>query len=186
MNEYEREQAFTDRYGEALMNKVAASFGCNNIERVVDRDTQIRGVDYFIWKTAIRSIKQEVDIKIDHYNNHNFAFELSSQYNGIGEASWVEHDDNIWIAYFKVALKKVYIFKLRDLKEFRNSDVFAERKIVETNYKINGKPATFKNFRLDELPVHHIVDVELFYNPFTDDKNLLDVKESWPDSKLYN
>ena len=185
MTEYDKEQAFTDRYGDALMRTVAASFGCNNIERVTDRDTQIRGVDYYMWRSAPRSIKQEVDIKIDHYANNNFVFECTQQYNGIGEASWAEHNDDIWIAYFKIALKKVYIFRLGDLKAFRNSDVFAERKLFETNIRINGKPATFKNFRLEELPIHHVVDVELFYNPFTDDRSLLEVKESLSDIQLY-
>ena len=187
MNTYEQEQAFTDRYGVSLMRQVAVSFGCDNIERVTDRETQIKGVDYYIWKksTGIRSIKNPVDIKIDYYDNENFAFELDQQYEGVGEKSWIEHSGDIWIAYFKVSLKQVWIYKLSDLQNFMNSSLFKNRATFETNRTVNGKKGHFKNFRYNELPLHHVVDVSLFYNPFTDDRTLLQTKSSLSDEVLY-
>lgn len=187
MNTYEQEQAFTNVYGDSLMRQVAASFGCDNIERVTDKETQVKGVDYYIWKksTTGRSIKNPVDIKIDYYDNENFAFELDQQYTGVGEKSWIEHDPNIYIAYFKVAKKQVWIYKLSDLKDFMNSSLFKNRATFETNRTVNGKKGHFKNFRYTELPLHHVVDVSLFYNPFTDDKTLLQTKSSLLDAVLY-
>ena len=187
MNTYEMEQAFTNVYGDSLMRQVAASFGCDNIERVTDKETQVKGVDYYIWKksTTGRSIKNPVDIKIDYYDNENFAFELDQQYTGVGEKSWIEHDGNILIAYFKVAKKQVWIYKLSDLQDFMNSNLFNKRTTFETNRVVNGKKGHFKNFRYTELPLHHVVDVSLFYNPFTDDKTLLQTKSSLLDAVLY-
>ena len=48
MNTYEKEQAFTDRYGDSLMRQIAASFGCTGFSRVTDKETQVQGVDYFM------------------------------------------------------------------------------------------------------------------------------------------
>lgn len=186
MNTYDKEKAFTDVYGDSLMRQVAASFGCDNVERVEDRDTQIKGVDYYIWKASSgRSIKMPVDIKIDYYRNENFAFELDQQYAGVGEKSWIEHDGDIWIAYFKVAKRQVWVYKLSDLQTFMNKPLFLSRATFETNRTVNGKAGHFKNFRYDELPLHHIVDVSMFYNPFTDDKTLLETKSSVSESELY-
>lgn len=186
MNTYEKEKAFTDVYGNSLMRQVALSFGCDNIKRVEDYETQIKGVDYYIWRSSNgRSIKNPVDIKIDYYDNENFAFELDQQYTGVGEKSWIEHDGNIWIAYFKVAKKQVWIYKLSDLQNFMNSSLFKNRATFETNRVVNGKKGHFKNFRYTELPLHHVVDVSLFYNPFTDDKTLLQTKSSLLDVVLY-
>lgn len=187
MNTYEQEQAFTNVYGDALMRQVAASFGCDNIERVTDKETQVKGVDYYFWKksTTMRSVKNPVDIKIDYYDNENFVFELDQQYTGVGEKSWIEHDGNIWIAYFKVSKKQVWIYKLSDLQDFMNSGLFKNRVAFETNRTVKGKKGHFKNFRYTELPLHHVVDVSFFYNPFTDDKALLQTKSGLLDSVLY-
>lgn len=187
MNTYEREQAFTDRYGDSLVASIAQSFGCCHLSRVTDRETQIKGIDYYIWKDPMpgkRGIKIPLDLKIDYYENNNFAMELDQQYTGIGEQSWIYHNGNIYVAYVKVALRQVWIYKTEDLQAFMNTDCFKERRIFETNRTVNGKAGHFKNFRLDELPVHHIVDVSFFYNPFEAD-NLLATKPSMPDYKLY-
>lgn len=186
MNTYEAEQAVTDKYGDAIMCQVAASFYDKfKIERVFDKETQVSGVDYFLCKDAPgRCIPQKVDIKYDYYANHNFAFELDQQYNGIGEQSWIEHDDDIWIVYFKIYLRKAYVFRTKDLKDFRNTNLFKLRTVFETNRKVNGKPGHYKNFRLDELPIHHVVDISLMVNPFEND-HLLDTKKSWKDEELY-
>ena len=188
MNTYEQEQAFTDRYGDSIVNAIAKSFGCQHIRRVTEKEEQIQGVDYWIWKDAqnagVRTIKNPIDLKIDYYENENFAFELDQQYTGIGEKSWIEHNGNIYVAYVKIYLKQVWIYKTEDLQKFMNTDCFKCRKVFETNRTVNGKAGHFKNFRLDELPVHHVVDVSFFYNPFVSD-NLLNTKESLPDWKLY-
>lgn len=188
MNTYENEQAFTDRYGNSLVGMIARSFGCQHFERVTDRETQIQGVDYWIWKDQTpgrRCIKTPIDLKIDYYENENFAFELDQQYSGVGEKSWIEHNGNIYVAYVKIALRQVWIYKTEDLQKFMNTDCFKCRKVFETNRTVNGKAGHFKNFRLDELPVHHTIDVSFFYNPFEAD-NLLKTKPSMSDSKLYN
>ena len=185
MNTYDIEQAFTDVYGESLMQSIAKSFGCQNIERVLDRENQIQGVDYWMWKSGPRSIKQAVDLKIDYYENENVAFELYQQYQGEGEKSWVEHNGDIWVAYFKVSKRQVWIYKTSDLKKFMETDLFNKRKTFETIRAVNGKKGAFKNFRYNELPLHHIVDVSLFYNPFTADKTLLRTKSSMRDFDLY-
>ena len=186
MNTYEQEQALTDKYGTVIMNQVAATFYdkfC--IERVTDRDTQINGVDYYFWKdTDGRVIKQKVDIKFDYYENNNFALETHQQYEGVGEQSWVHHDGDIWVAYFKIAQRKVYLIKTSALQEFMNTDLYKNRKVFETNRKVNGKSGGFKNFRFEELPVDRIIKIELLINPFESDV-LLKTKSSLLDSVLY-
>lgn len=186
MNTYDVEQQFTDKYGTMLMNQVAQSFYDKFvIERVVDKETQISGVDYFFWKqTEGRCIKQKADIKIDFYENDNFAFELTQQYQGIGEQSWLWHDGEIWIVYFKLCKRRAYIYKLSDLQEFTKTNLFKNRKSMKTIRTVNGKPGTFKNFKLDELPLHHTVDISLMINPFETDK-ILETKKSLPDEALY-
>lgn len=186
MNTYNAEQEFTDKYGDILMRCVANSFYDKfNIERVTDKETQVKGVDYFFWKqTDGRVIKQKADIKIDYYVNDNFALELTQQYTGVGEQSWLWHDGDIYIVYFKVCKRRAYIYKLSDLQEFTKTDLFKNRKSMKTIRTVNGKAGLFKNFRLDELPLHHTVNIDLMYNPFESDP-LLETKRSLPDSYLY-
>lgn len=190
MNTYEKEQLFTDKYGDYLMKQVANSFYNEPIiKRITDKNEQIEGIDYEFWKkpNGKRSKIEKADIKLDYYDNNNFCFELDQQYTGIGEKSWIEHDGDIWIIYFKIARKKCYIYKLQDLKDYRYTIRFADRKIFETNRKVDGKPGHFKNFRLDELPVHHIVDISLdtLKNDAYKNDSLLETKISWPDKDLY-
>lgn len=186
MNTYDNEQLFTDKYGDILMRQVAASFFDKfGIERVTDRETQIAGVDYYFWKQADgRTIKQKADIKLDFYENNNLALETSQQYSGIGEQSWLWHDGEIWIVYFKLYKRRAYIYKLSDLQEFAKTDLFKNRKSMKTIRTVNGKAGTFKNFKLDELPLHHTVNIDLMYNPFEQDP-LLKTKQSLPDYKIY-
>jgi hypothetical protein len=186
MNTYDHEQALTDKYGTTLMNQIAASFYDKfKIERVTDKDTQIKGVDYYFWKdTNERVIKQKVDIKFDFYENSNMAFEEYQQYSGVGEQSWVHHDGDIYIAYFKIYQRKVYLIKTSALQEFMNTDLYKKRKVFETNRKVNGRAGGFKNFMFSELPVDRIIPISLMINPFENDK-LLTTKSSLLDSVLY-
>lgn len=188
MNEYQKEQLLTDRYGDTIMHQIAATyFDKHNIERVTDRETQIKGIDYyFSKKTTGRAIKQMVDLKYDTYENENFVFELDTQYiaDGIHDASWVNHNGDILIAYFKIYQRKVYIIKLSELQEFMKTELFTKRKVFETNFRINGKPAHFKNFKFEELPVDRIIPISLMQNPFEMD-NLLDTKSSTLQGLLY-
>lgn len=186
MNTYEQEQALTDKYGTIIMNQIAATFYdkfC--IERVTDKETQVKGVDYYFWKdTKERVIKQKVDLKFDFWENTNFAFETHQQYTGIGEQSWIYHDGDILVAYFKIYQRKVYLMKTSDLQEFMNTDTYKNRKIFETTRKVNGKSGGFKNFKFEELPVDRIIKIDLAVNPFETD-NLLETKSSLLDSVLY-
>ena len=186
MNTYEHESALTDKYGTVIMNQIASTFYDKfNIERVTDKETQVKGVDYFFWKdTEGRAIKHKVDLKFDFYENNNMAFEEYQQYSGVGEQSWVHHDSDIWVAYFKIAQRKVYLMKTSDLQEFMNTETYKNRKMFETNRKVNGKAGGFKNFRFDELPVDRIIKIELMINPFESDA-LLKTKSSLLDAVLY-
>jgi hypothetical protein len=186
MNTYEKEQHITDKYGTVIINQIAATFFDNfNIERVTDRDTQIKGIDYYFWKkTDGRAIKIPVDLKFDFYDNHNFALELFQQYQGAGEESWVHHNGNIYIGYVKIALRRVYLMKLADLQQFMKTETFQKRKSFETNFRINGKPGQFKNFRMEELPVDRIIHISLMINPWETD-DILAVKPSLTDAVLY-
>lgn len=186
MDTYSQEQALTDKYGTTIMNQVASTFFDKfSIERVTDKETQVKGVDYYFWKdTDGRVIKQKVDVKFDFWENNNFAFETWQQYEGVGEQSWVHHDGDIWIAYFKIYQRKVYLIKTSALQEFMNTDLYKNRKVFETNRKVNGKAGGFKNFRFDELPVDRIISISLMTNPFESD-NLLSTKSSLLDQVLY-
>lgn len=186
MNTYEQEQALTDKYGTLIMNQIASSFYDKfKIERVTDKETQVQGVDYFFWKdTNERVIKQKVDLKFDFYQNSNFAFETHQQYEGIGEQSWIHHDRDIWVAYFKIYQRKVYLIKTSELQNFMSTDVYKNRKVFETNRKVNGKSGGFKNFRFEELPIDRIIKVDLAVNPFETD-DLLKTKSSLFDAVLY-
>jgi hypothetical protein len=187
MNTYEREQALTDKYGDMIMNQIASSFyDKSNIERVTDKETQVKGVDYYFWKQTAneRVIKQKVDLKFDYWENSNFVFETHQQYTGIGEQSWIYHDRDIWVAYFKIYQRKVYLIKTADLQDFMNTDVYKNRKVFETERKVNGKSGGFKNFKFEELPVDRIIKIDLAVNPFETD-NLLETKSSLLDAVLY-
>lgn len=186
MDTYEHEQLLTDKYGTTLMNQIAATFYDKfKIERVTDKETQIKGIDYYFYKdTNERVIKQKVDLKFDFYENSNFAFETHQQYAGVGEQSWIHHDGDIYIAYFKIYQRKVYLIKTSALQEFMNTDLYKNRKVFETNRKVNGKAGGFKNFMFSELPVDRIIKIDLMVNPFESD-DLLTTKSSLLDNVLY-
>lgn len=185
-NTYETEQQFTDKYGTLLMNQVAQSFYDKfAIERVVDRETQIAGVDYYFWKQAEgRCIKQKCDIKIDFYENDSFVLELYQQYQGVGRESWINHSPDIWIVYLKVYKRKAYLIKISDLLEFSKTELFKKRKAFDTVRKVDGNAGSFKMFHFSELPIDRIVNIDLSYNPFEQDP-LLETKQSLPDYKIY-
>lgn len=186
MNTYEHESALTDKYGTVIMNNIASTFYDKfKIERVTDKETQVKGVDYFFWKdTEGRAIKHKVDLKFDFYENNNMAFEIYQQYSGVGEQSWVHHDGDIFVAYFKIAQRKVYLMKTSELQEFMETETYKKRKMFETNRKVNGKAGGFKNFMFSELPVDRIIKIDLMVNPFESDK-LLETKSSLMDAVLY-
>lgn len=186
MNTYEHESALTDKYGTVIMNNIAATFYDKfKIERVTDKETQVKGVDYFFWKdTEGRAIKHKVDLKFDFYENNNMAFEEYQQYSGVGRESWVHHDGDTLVAYFKIAQRKVYLMKTSALQEFMETEIYKKRKLFETNRKVNGVAGGFKNFRFDELPVDRIIKIELMINPFESDV-LLKTKSSLLDAVLY-
>lgn len=186
MNTYDHEQALTDKYGNVIMNNIAATFYDKfKIERVTDKETQVKGVDYFFWKdTEGRAIKHKVDLKFDFYENNNMVLEEYQQYSGVGEQSWVHHDGDIWVAYFKIAQRKVYLMKTSELQEFMKTETYKKRKMFETNRKVNGKAGGFKNFMFSELHVDRIIKIDLMVNPFESDK-LLETKSSLMDAVLY-
>lgn len=190
MNTYTIEQMITDKYGDKIIGAIARSyFDKYATERVTDRETQIAGIDYFFWRTDARenntrAVKYKIDLKLDFYENNNFALELYQQYSGIGEQSWVHHDPDIIIGYYKVYLRKCFLIKLADLQEFMKTDTFKKRRTFYTNRQINGKAGGFKNFSMDELPVMKVIDIQLTNGPFDID-SLLETRPSLPASVLY-
>lgn len=186
MNTYEAEQALTDKYGDVVVSQIAATFWDGfKVERVTDRETQIKGVDYYMWKdVAGRSIKVPVDIKFDYYENRNIVLEEYQQYEGKGEESWIHHSGDIYVAYFKISQRKVYLMKTSDLQKFIETETYKKRKLFNTNRTVNGKKGGFRNFRPDELPVDRIIPISLMINPFENDK-LLETKSSLIDAVLY-
>lgn len=186
MNTYEQESYITDKYGTVIMNHIAATFYDKfKIERVTDKDTQVKGVDYFFWKdTEGRAIKHKVDLKFDFYENDSLVYELYQQYSGVGRESWVHHDPDILVAYFKICKRKAYLIQLKDLIKFSETELFKKRKTFNTVRKVNGNTGGFKMFRFSELPIDRIVNISLMADPFNTDY-LLTTKKSLPDYKIY-
>lgn len=185
-NTYLKEQELTDRFGDMIFSLLRNYFNYTDYERVTDKERQVAGIDFILERKSpdnpnARVLKKECDLKFDFYDNENFVYELTQQYSGIGEKSWVEHNDNIWIAYYKLSQHKIYMIQLKTLKEWaESSEVFKNRLENVTNRKVDGKAGTFKNFRLSEIPWEYEIPANHLALYIKEP-----LKESWPDSELY-
>ena len=84
------------------------------------------------------------DFKIDCYNNNNIVIEQ----NQISGTNWLDElDNNSFIAYIKINKKAAFCWSIEQLKEFRNTATYKNRKTFTA-----WSNTTFKNFKPIEMP----------------------------------
>lgn len=89
------------------------------------------------------------DFKIDCYDNNNIVIEQ----NQVSGTNWLDElDDNSFIAYVKLNKKAAFCWTIKQLKEFRKTSTYKNRKSC-----IAWSNTTFKNFRLSEMPDYFIL-----------------------------
>ena len=89
------------------------------------------------------------DLKIDCYDNNNIVIEQ----NQISGTNWIDElDDNSFIAYVKLNKKAAFCWSVEQLKEFRKTATYKNRKTFTA-----WSETTFKNFRLSEMPDYFIL-----------------------------
>ena len=94
-------------------------------------------------------IGKNFDFKIDCYNNGNIVIEE----NQVSGTNWVDElDDNSFIAYVKVNIGVAFCWSVKQLKEFRKTATYKNRKSFTA-----WSNTTFKNFRLSEMPDYFIL-----------------------------
>lgn len=92
---------------------------------------------------------KNIDFKIDCYDNNNIVIEQ----NQISGTNWLDElDDNSFIAYVKLNKKAAFCWSVKQLKEFRNTSTYKNRKTFTA-----WSETTFKNFRLSEMPDYFIL-----------------------------
>ena len=94
-------------------------------------------------------IGKNFDFKIDCYNNSNIVLEE----NQVSGTNWIDElDDNSFIAYVKINTGVAFCWSVKQLKEFKKSYTYKNRKSFTA-----WSNTTFKNFRLSEMPVYFIL-----------------------------
>ena len=94
-------------------------------------------------------IGKNFDFKIDCYNNGNIVIEE----NQVSGTNWVDElDDNSFIAYVKVNIGVAFCWSVKQLKEFRKTATYKNRKSFTA-----WSNTTFKSFRLSEMPDYFIL-----------------------------
>lgn len=89
------------------------------------------------------------DFKIDCYDNNNIVMEI----NQVSGTNWLDElDDNSFIAYVKLNKKAAFCWTIKQLKEFRKTSIYKNRKSFTA-----WSDTTFKNFRLSEMPDYFIL-----------------------------
>lgn len=89
-------------------------------------------------------IGKNFDFKIDCYDNDNIVLEE----NQVSNTNWIDElDDNSFIAYVKINIGVAFCWSIKQLKEFRKTSTYKNRKRF-----IAWSNTTFKNFRLSEMP----------------------------------
>ena len=90
------------------------------------------------------------DFKIDCYNNNN---NIVIEENQISGTNWLDElDPNSFIAYVKINKKAAFCWSIKQLKEFRNTSTYKNRKSFTA-----WSNTTFKSFRLSEMPDYFIL-----------------------------
>ena len=94
-------------------------------------------------------IGKNFDFKIDCYNNGNIVIEE----NQVSGTNWIDElDDNSFIAYVKINTGVAFCWSVKQLKEFRKTSIYKNRKSFTA-----WSNTTFKNFRLSEMPVYFML-----------------------------
>ena len=89
------------------------------------------------------------DLKIDCYDNNNIVIEQ----NQISGTNWIDElYNNSFIAYVKINKKAAFCWSIEQLKEFRKTSTYKNRKSFTA-----WSNTAFKNFRLSEMPDYFIL-----------------------------
>ena len=90
-------------------------------------------------------IGKNFDFKIDCYDNKN---NIVIEENQVSGTNWIDElDPNSFIAYVKVNNGAAFCWSVKQLKEFRKTATYKNRKSFTA-----WSNTTFKNFRLSEMP----------------------------------
>lgn len=94
-------------------------------------------------------LEKNFDFKIDCYDNNNIVIEE----NQVSGTNWIDElFNNSFIAYVKLNKKAAFCWSIEQLKEFRNTSTYKNRKSFKA-----WSNTTFKNFRLSEMPDYFIL-----------------------------
>ena len=94
-------------------------------------------------------LSKNFDFKIDCYNNNNIVIEE----NQVSGTNWLDElDNNSFIAYIKINKKAAFCWSIEQLKEFRKTSTYINRRSFKA-----WSNTTFKNFRLSEMPDYFIL-----------------------------
>ena len=95
-------------------------------------------------------IGKNFDFKIDCYDNKN---NIVIEENQVSDTNWIDElDDNSFIAYVKINTGAVFCWSIEQLKEFKKTSTYKNRKSFKA-----WSNTTFKNFRLSEMPDYFIL-----------------------------
>ena len=95
-------------------------------------------------------IGKNFDFKIDCYDNKN---NIVIEENQVSGTNWIDElDDNSFIAYVKINTGAVFCWSIEQLKEFKKTFTYKNRKSFTA-----WSNTTFKNFRLSEMPDYFIL-----------------------------
>lgn len=93
---------------------------------------------------------KNVDFKIDCYNNKN---NIVIEENQVSGTNWIDElDDNSFIAYVKLNNGAAFCWSVKQLKEFRNTSTYKNRKSFKA-----WSNTTFKNFKITEMPEYFML-----------------------------
>ena len=117
------------------------------------------------------------DFKIDCYDNKN---NIVIEENQVSGTNWIDElDDNSFIAYVKLNKKAAFCWSVKQLKEFRKTSTYKNRKSFTA-----WSDTTFKNFRLSEMPDYFILKfdttplLKYLKNDIYGDDKYIDIKQS--------
>ena len=95
-------------------------------------------------------IGKNFDFKIDCYDNKN---NIVIEENQVSGTNWIDElYNNSFIAYIKVNNGAAFCWSVEQLKEFRKTSTYKNRKSFTA-----WSNTTFKNFRLSEMPDYFIL-----------------------------
>lgn len=104
------------------------------------RQAQLKVGDFYY-----ATLGKNIDFKIDCYNNRN---NIVLEENQLSGTNWIDElDDDTFIAYVKINNGGCFCWSVKQLKEFRKTAKYRNRKSFKA-----WSGTTFKNFRLAEMP----------------------------------